>query len=124
VRVRLLLDDYMLGFEDVALVKLVDAHPRIEVRVFNPFPNRARWTRPLQITLNLDRLGMRMHNKLFMADGQKAVVGGRNIGDHYFEAQGASNFRDVDMLASGPVVRAGGGIQRHAVGALGTAGAG
>ena len=105
VRVRLLLDDYMLGFEDVALVKLVDAHPRIEIRVFNPFPNRARWTRPLQIALHLDRLGMRMHNKVFIADGQKAVVGGRNIGDHYFEAQEATNFRDVDMLASGPIVR-------------------
>jgi len=105
VRVRLLLDDYALGFEDVALVKLVDAHPQIEIRVFNPFPYRARWTRPLQIALNLDRLGMRMHNKVFVADGQKAVVGGRNIGDHYFEVQEASNFRDVDVLASGPIVK-------------------
>jgi putative cardiolipin synthase len=105
VRVRLLLDDYMLGFEDVALAKLVDAHPQIEIRVFNPFPNRARWTRPLQLLLQLDRLGMRMHNKVFVADGQKAVIGGRNIGDHYFEAQEASNFRDVDVLASGPIVK-------------------
>ena len=105
VRVRLLLDDYMLGFEDVALAKLVDAHPQIEIRVFNPFPHRARWTRPLQVVLHLDRLGMRMHNKVFIADGQKAVVGGRNIGDHYFEAQETSNFRDVDVLASGPIVK-------------------
>ncbi len=105
VRVRLLLDDYMLGFEDVALAKLVDAHPQIEIRVFNPFPNRVRWTRPLQLALALDRLGTRMHNKVFVADGQKAVIGGRNIGDHYFEAQETSNFRDVDVLASGPIVR-------------------
>jgi phosphatidylserine/phosphatidylglycerophosphate/cardiolipin synthase-like enzyme len=68
VRVRILLDDYNLGFEDVALVKLVDAHPQIEIRIFNPFPHRARWSRPLQLALRLDQLGMRMHNKVFVAD--------------------------------------------------------
>src|SRR4030095_14475773 len=62
VRVRLLLDDYALGFEDVALVKLVDAHPQIEIRIFNPFPHRSRWSRPLQLVFQLERLGMRMHN--------------------------------------------------------------
>jgi cardiolipin synthase C len=105
VRVRILLDDYMLGFEDAALAKLVDTHPQIEIRVFNPFPYRARWTRPLQIALNLDRLGMRMHNKIFVADSQLAIVGGRNISNTYFEAEEESNFRDIDILASGPVVR-------------------
>jgi putative cardiolipin synthase len=110
VRVRILLDDYMLGFEDVALAKVVDAYPRIEIRIFNPFPGRARWLRPLQLALQLDRLGMRMHNKVFVADGQIAVVGGRNISNTYFEAEGESNFRDLDMLASGPVVR---DVSRH-----------
>jgi putative cardiolipin synthase len=104
VRVRILLDDYMLGFEDVALAQLADAHPQIEIRIFNPFPNRSRLLRPLQLAFQLDRLGMRMHNKAFIADGQIAVVGGRNIGDHYFEAQETSNFRDVDILATGPIV--------------------
>jgi len=104
VRVRILLDDFMLGFEDIALAKLADAHPQIEIRVFNPFPDRSRWSRPLQMMFHLDRLGMRMHNKAFIADGQIAVVGGRNIGDHYFEAQETSNFRDVDILATGPIV--------------------
>jgi putative cardiolipin synthase len=105
VRVRILLDDYMLGFEDVALARLVDAHPRIEIRIFNPFPHRARWTRPLQLALQLDKLGMRMHNKVFVADGQVAVIGGRNISNTYFEAEGEANFRDLDILAAGPVVK-------------------
>ena len=109
VRVRILLDDYMLGFDDVALAKLVDARPGIEIRIFNPFPHRARWTRPLQLALQLDKLGTRMHNKVFIADGQVAVVGGRNISDIYFEA-GEANFRDLDILASGPVVR---DVSRH-----------
>jgi len=94
----------------VALARLVDAHPQIEIRIFNPFPYRARWSRPLQLAFQLDRLGMRMHNKVFAADGQVAVLGGRNISDHYFEAQGESNFRDLDILASGPIVR---DVSRH-----------
>jgi putative cardiolipin synthase len=105
VRVRILLDDYNLGFEDVALAKLVDAHPRIEIRVFNPFPHRARWSRPLQLALQLDKLGMRMHNKVFVVDGQVAILGGRNVSNTYFEAEGEVNFRDLDMLAAGPIVK-------------------
>ncbi|HKA45446.1 MAG TPA: phospholipase D family protein [Burkholderiales bacterium] len=110
VRVRMLLDDLGLGFEDVALARLADAYPQIEIRIFNPFTYRARWSRPLQLTLQLDRLGMRMHNKVFVADGQIAVVGGRNISNNYFEAEEESNFRDVDVLAAGPIVKE---VARH-----------
>ena len=110
VRVRILLDDLQLGLDELALAKLVDAHPLIEIRIFNPFPYRARWTRPFQLAFDLERLGMRMHNKVFAADGQVAVVGGRNVSDDYFEVQSAANFRDVDVLATGPIVR---DVSRH-----------
>ena len=103
VRVRVLLDDLALDFEDDFLARL-DAHPNIEMRVFNALPGRARWSRTLQLITHLDRLGRRMHNKIFAADGQVAVLGGRNIGNRYFEARSESNFRDVDVFASGPVV--------------------
>ncbi|MGH8642207.1 MAG: phospholipase D family protein, partial [Burkholderiales bacterium] len=105
VRVRILLDDYALGFEDLSLARIVDEHPLIEIRVFNPLPDRSRWSRPLQVAVHADRLGMRMHNKVFAVDGQVAILGGRNIGNLYFEAQAESNFRDLDVLASGPIVR-------------------
>jgi putative cardiolipin synthase len=105
VRVRVLLDDYALGFEDLALARIVDEHPLIEIRVYNPFPDRARWSRPLQAAFHLDRLGRRMHNKVFAVDGQVAILGGRNIGNHYFEGAAEANFRDLDVLASGPIVR-------------------
>jgi putative cardiolipin synthase len=103
VRVRILLDDSELDFEDEFLARL-DAHPNIEIRVFNAFPVRARWARTLQLVIHLDRLGRRMHNKVFAVDGQVAVLGGRNIGNRYFEARSESNFRDVDVFATGPVV--------------------
>jgi putative cardiolipin synthase len=104
VRVRMLLDDQALGLDDATL-KRVDAHPNIEIRLFNPFRDRSRWSRSLQLVLDLDRLGRRMHNKVFAVDGQMAVVGGRNISSRYFEADEESNFRDMDLLAVGPIVR-------------------
>ncbi len=46
----------------------------------------------------------RMHNKSFTVDNQVSIVGGRNIGDEYFEARSDLNFNDLDLLAVGPVV--------------------
>jgi putative cardiolipin synthase len=46
-----------------------------------------------------------MHNKSFTADNQVTIVGGRNIGDVYFEAQSDFNYADFDVVAVGPVVR-------------------
>jgi len=102
VRVRMIIDDYQSRIADATLARL-DAHPNIEVRVYNPFPDRAR-PRLMQVLFNMDRLGLRMHNKVYAVDGQAAILGGRNLSNHYFEAKGESNFRDVDVLATGPVV--------------------
>jgi len=104
VRVRMILDDYLLAIDDATLAR-IDAHRNVEVRIFNPYRDRMRWSRPLQMLFNLDRLGRRMHNKVFVADGQIGILGGRNVGNHYMEGEAESNFRDVDLLASGPVVR-------------------
>jgi putative cardiolipin synthase len=102
VRVRILLDDYELGLDDRILAR-IDAEPNVEVRLFNPYPDRARWSRPLQMAFDLDRLGRRMHNKLQVVDGQAVLLGGRNISNHYFEGASDANFRDVELLAVGPV---------------------
>lgn len=40
VRVRMLIDDYVRGMPD-KLLHFLDAHSKIEVRVFNPYPRRA-----------------------------------------------------------------------------------
>ena len=46
-----------------------------------------------------------MHNKSFIVDGNVAIIGGRNIGDAYFDAGNNTNFRDLDLIAIGPVVK-------------------
>ena len=83
VRVRLLVDDANNAGLDPTLAAL-DAHPNIELRLYNPFVNRGfarSATSPTSRALN-----RRMHNKSFTADNQVSVVGGRNIADEYFGA--------------------------------------
>jgi putative cardiolipin synthase len=101
VRVRLLLDDNNTVGLDTTIAAL-DAHPNIEVKLFNAFTTR-RW-RALGYLTDFSRLNRRMHNKSFTADRQVTIVGGRNIGDEYFEAGDNALFIDVDIMAIGPVV--------------------
>jgi putative cardiolipin synthase len=105
VRVRLLIDDLHAVAQDARLAAL-DRHPNIEVRLFNPLPVRVA-SPAARILLSMHefaRINRRMHNKLFIADGQLALVGGRNVGDDYFMRSSIANFIDLDVLASGAVV--------------------
>lgn len=103
VRVRLLLDDNNTAGLDASLAAL-DAHPMIEVRLFNP--NGIRSVRAVGMAADFMRLNRRMHNKSFTADNQVTIIGGRNVGDEYFGAAGEISFSDLDVIAAGPVVRA------------------
>ena len=100
VRVRLLLDDNNTRELDPILAAL-DAHPQIEIRLFNPFV--VREPRIGYIT-DFKRANRRMHNKSFTADNQATIIGGRNVGDAYFGAAEGLLFVDLDIIAVGPVV--------------------
>ena len=102
VRVRLLLDDPYLKDSD-SVIAALDAHPNVEIRLFNSLTNRG-WS-VLDFITDFDRVNRRMHNKLMVADNAAAIVGGRNIGDIYYGVNTAHNYRDLDVLAVGPVVR-------------------
>ena len=82
VRVRLLLDDTTSDGSDYQIATLA-AHPNILIRVFNPLHigRSTLITRSLGRLLNLSQQHRRMHNKLMLADGSLAIVGGRNLGD-------------------------------------------
>jgi putative cardiolipin synthase len=103
VRVRVLLDDNSIVDRDTAIAQL-SAHPNIEIRAFNPF--RYRGNRWQDFLTDPSRANRRSHNKLMIADSAIMIVGGRNIADHYFGVHGESNYRDLDTVAVGPVVRA------------------
>jgi putative cardiolipin synthase len=99
VHVRFLIDDIFHSGRDRTYA-LLDSHPNMEVRVFNPMANRGI-AKNLNYVGNKKRLNHRMHNKIFMADSAIAVLGGRNIGDDYFGIDTKANFFDLDVLTVG-----------------------
>ncbi len=108
VRVRLMLDDLYTGGQDDFLLGFA-AHPNVEVRLFNPFCC-ARAGGQLQRFAaaigDWSRVNRRMHNKLFLADGAMAVIGGRNIANEYYLRGSSENFVDLDAFTVGFVVPA------------------
>jgi len=106
VRVRVLFDDGETIKGDEQLAAL-DAHPRIEVRVFNPFAYRGHSMlfRAVEFTFSGSRLDYRMHNKLMVVDNSIALIGGRNIGDEYFQVDPKLQVADDDVFAAGPIVK-------------------
>jgi cardiolipin synthase C len=102
VRVRLLLDDNNTkGLDEV--IAVLDEHPNIEVRLYNPVAYRS--SRMMNFVTDFERVNRRMHNKSFTADNRATIVGGRNVGNEYFGAGEEVLFADLDVLAIGPVVQ-------------------
>ncbi len=101
VRIRLLLDDMQARNDE--LMATMNAHPNIEIRLFNP--NQFRSARLFGLATDFDRLNRRMHNKSLIADSVAAVVGGRNIGNEYFSFESAVSFGDFDILIYGEAVQ-------------------
>ena len=99
VRVRLLVDDMDMGGRDFGAAVL-DSHPHIEVRLFNPFSRESN--RALQFISGWGEQTRRAHNKSYTVDSIITVIGGRNIGNEYFVADPGMSFLDLDVMALGP----------------------
>jgi putative cardiolipin synthase len=102
VRVRLLVDDMDLSGRDLG-ASILDSHPNVELRIFNPFSRESG--RVLQFLTRMGQVTRRMHNKSFTVDNQATILGGRNIGEEYFDADPDLAFQDLDVLAIGPVAQ-------------------
>jgi cardiolipin synthase C len=105
VRVRLLVDDGESVAGDQQVFSIA-SRANVEIRVFNPFAYRGH--NPLlkgtEYLFKHARLDYRMHNKLLVADNTMALVGGRNVGDQYFQIDPESQFADDDVFVAGPIV--------------------
>ena len=106
VRIRVLIDDGETMDGDEQITKL-EAHPSIEIRIINPFAYRGQTMlfRAVEFMFNASRLDYRMHNKLLVVDNAVALIGGRNIGDQYFQMDPESQFADDDVFAAGPIAK-------------------
>lgn len=106
VRVRVLIDDLYTGGKGEFWLAFA-AHKNVEVRLFNPFccaRSHGPAARFVADASDWSRLNHRMHNKLFIADGAMAVIGGRNVANEYFLRGASQNFVDVDAFTIGWVV--------------------
>jgi len=117
VKVRMTLDDLTTIFEDETHPKLqdaaealVDAHPNIEIRLFNAWHARELAGRAVETLNRMERINHRMHNKLLVVDNRATILGGRNIGNEYFGLSEDFNFRDLDVLGVGPIARQASGV--------------
>lgn len=105
VKIRILIDDSFLAGQEQSSLRLA-SHPNISYRVYNPYARRSNAI-VSRTVLNLgefSRLDHRMHNKLMVADGHIAIIGGRNLADEYFGLDAKSNFRDMELLVGGPII--------------------
>jgi putative cardiolipin synthase len=105
VKVRIIADDLILQGHDQVIANM-EAQPNIEFRIFNPRRERGSMLgRAGEAIAEMERPNTRMHDKLMIADSRAAVVGGRNLGDHYFGLSDNYNFHDTDLLGFGEIAR-------------------
>lgn len=106
VAVRLLVDDLLVD-GDSDLLQIIDTHPNIAVKVYNPALNIGKnFTQKVKAVLTDFRgINQRMHNKAFIVDGKAVITGGRNMADEYYDYNRGFNFRDRDVLLVGAAVK-------------------
>ena len=104
VKVRILVDDFMVGTEIQDILTL-DSHENISIKIYNPGVNLGKTLFNKIKTFVTDFRGanQRMHNKTFIVDQKVVITGGRNIADEYFDYDHEYNFRDRDVLLLGKV---------------------
>ena len=105
VKIRILVDDIMVDAEPDDIM-VMDAHPNIEIRIYNPVVNIGKnlAQKISSVLTDFRGINQRMHNKTFIVDNITVITGGRNIADEYFDYDHDYNFRDRDIFLIGDVV--------------------
>ena len=104
LKVRIIVDDNRLS-SDTSDIMILNYHPNIQVKVFNPYKYRSKVLKYPQFLFNISRLNYRMHNKLFIVDGSAVIIGGRNVASNYFDDSADMNFSDTDVLFIGKLAQ-------------------
>ncbi|OUR99988.1 hypothetical protein A9Q84_02855 [Halobacteriovorax marinus] len=94
VKVRLLIDNFVGAADFTPFIAHELRKIGIEVRYYNPTP-----------TYQVVETQWRNHKKSLTVDNSESVVGGRNIGDEYFDLSESYNFIDRDVWVKGPIVK-------------------
>lgn len=102
VKIRIIVDDIMVD-ADPEDILVMNSHPNISIKIYNPGINIGKniFWKAKKLVTNFRSANQRMHNKLFIVDGQVVVTGGRNMADEYYDYDHEYNFRDRDVLLLG-----------------------
>ncbi len=108
VKVKVLVDYIVIPKDPAQIAFMSTVHPNLEIKLYNPFANKIR---PSKLTFlkkagfEFKNLNMRMHNKIFIVDDRMAITGGRNYANDYFDRGESRNFKDLDVLVIGSIVK-------------------
>ena len=104
VRVRVLVDDFLLKTENRILAN-INHHPNVELRIYNPkhHVGVSVIERIYYLVFDFTSINQRMHDKVAIFYDYVSITGGRNMADEYFDYDGVYNFRDRDVLLAGAV---------------------
>jgi putative cardiolipin synthase len=105
VMIRVIVDDLLIDAEAQTLLSL-QAHPNIQIKIYNPVHSVGRGVLSQLWHLITDFRGsnQRMHDKVVIYDQTVAITGGRNMADEYYDYDHAYNFRDRDVMVGGSVI--------------------
>ncbi|MCG7985178.1 MAG: phospholipase D family protein [Candidatus Thiodiazotropha lotti] len=105
VKVRVIVDDLLIDAEPETLLSL-DAHPNIQIKIYNPLHSVGRGTlsQLWHLITDFRSSNQRMHDKVVIYDQTIAITGGRNMADEYYDFDHTYNFRDRDVMVAGSVL--------------------
>ncbi len=107
VQVRVIIDQLFSMGNSHFVAEISALHKNLSFRVYNPVLGEAH-TSPFDyfsaLACCLAAMNKRMHNKVFVVDGQYGMVGGRNYQSRYYDWDQSFNYKDRDVLAIGPEV--------------------
>lgn len=106
VQVRVLVDDLLIDADSTTLIAL-DAHPNVQIKVYNPKHKvgTSTFKRAWNLITDFRDSNQRMHDKTAIFDQVAGITGGRNMADEYFDFNSEYNFRDRDILLMGKAVK-------------------
>ena len=106
VKVRVIVDDFLIDADNDALVAL-NAHPNITIKIYNPTHSvgTSMMKRLFNVATDFRGINQRMHDKTAIFDNTVGVTGGRNMADEYFDYDTEYNFRDRDIVLMGQAVK-------------------
>lgn len=113
VKVQLLIDHFVSEKHPEVAAFLATVHPNLKLKLYNPIVghfsqhriNPSLFDRLTKLLSGFNKVNQRMHNKVFVVDNKIGITGGRNNQNAYYDQARGMNYRDRDVLVTGPVVK-------------------